>query len=66
MSLAGGAGGGPVHRPTLEQEGQVVAVWGFIWIAIIVLFFVWAANRTRGRGNRDSSGAGDHPTGKYY
>lgn len=38
------------------------------WIALallVLLFLFWADRRTRGRGDRDSGGAADHPTGKY-
>ena len=40
----------------------------FWWIAMVVLvtlFLFWVDRRTRGRGTRDSGGAGDVPTGKY-
>ena len=38
----------------------------WIGLALLVLLFLfWADRRTRGRGDHDSGGAGDHPTGKY-
>jgi len=41
-------------------------MWWYIVLGILVmLFLVWADRRTRGRGDHDSKGAGDVPTGKY-
>jgi len=41
-------------------------MWWWIGIgACLLLFLVWADHRTRGRGNHDSRGGHDLPTGKY-
>lgn len=41
-------------------------MWWWIALAVLfVLFLFWVDRRTRGRGNRDSGGGADVPTGKY-
>ena len=41
-------------------------MWWWLAIAVLtLLFLVWADRRQRARGNRDSGGAADHPTGRY-
>lgn len=41
-------------------------MWGYFWLVVLILFLAWAGWRTRGRGTKDSGGAADHPTGKYF
>jgi len=41
-------------------------MWLLIAIGVLlILFLFWADHRTRGRANKDSGGANDHPIGKY-
>jgi hypothetical protein len=41
-------------------------MWWWIALGVLVLLFlIWADRRTRGRGNKDSGGTNDLPTGRY-
>jgi hypothetical protein len=40
-------------------------MWWIVLAVLVLVFLVWADRRTRGRGNKDSKGGGDHPTGRY-
>jgi hypothetical protein len=41
-------------------------MWWWIALGVLVLLFlIWADRRTRGRGNKDSGGTNDVPTGRY-